>query len=84
MFHLLAYGWQWGVPALLISFSGLSRVNDNRHRIHDVLAGATIGLTYGVAIAKIDRERKEKSEHNFTVVPIFDQQTKGLALIGSF
>lgn len=79
------HGWQWGVPALLISsFSGLSRVNDNRHRIHDVLAGATIGLAYGVAIAKIDRERKEKSEHHFTVVPIFDQQTKGLALIGSF
>lgn len=39
------YGWEYGVPAyLLASFVGYSRVECNAHYIHDVLAGAAIGV----------------------------------------
>lgn len=45
------HGWYYGVPAMaLATFVGYSRINDNQHRVHDVVAGATIGLTcaYGI------------------------------------
>lgn len=43
------HGWQWGVPAYAMAlFVGFSRMNDNKHYIHDVTSGATIGLGYGL------------------------------------
>ena len=48
------HGWVYGTPAMLLAaFVGYSRINDNQHRTHDVIAGATIGLTsaYGIYLA---------------------------------
>lgn len=81
------HGWKWGVPALaLASFVGVSRINDNRHYLHDVLAGTTIGLMYGIGISKIDKMRRAegKEEAGVTIVPLFDSTTRGLALIKEF
>lgn len=81
------HGWQWGVPALgLASFVGVSRINDNRHYLHDVLSGMTIGLMYGFGIAKIDQQKRLSGEKSagFTIVPLFDSQTKGIALFKEF
>lgn len=81
------HGWAWGAPALALStFVGISRINDNRHFLHDVLAGATIGLSYGIGIAKVDKSKKEngEKESGLTIVPIFDWNTKGLALVSEF
>ncbi|AUN99049.1 PAP2 family protein [Bacteriovorax stolpii] len=81
------HGWAWGTPALALStFVGISRINDNRHFLHDVLAGATIGLSYGLGIAKLDKPKKDngEKERGLTIVPIFDWNTKGLALVGEF
>jgi len=39
------YGWGWGAPAYAAaSFVGWSRVETNDHWLHDVLAGAAIGV----------------------------------------
>lgn len=39
------YGWEYGVPAYAAaSFVGYSRVESKRHYVHDVLAGAAIGM----------------------------------------
>lgn len=81
------HGWGWGIPALTVSsFVAASRINDNRHYLHDVLAGATIGLAYGIGISKVDKAKREKGEKEagLTIVPIFDSNTKGLALIKEF
>ncbi|MBY0414676.1 MAG: phosphatase PAP2 family protein [Bdellovibrionales bacterium] len=81
------HGWQWGVPALaLASFVGASRINDNRHYLHDVLAGTTIGLMYGIGISKIDKmNRSERtSAPTLTIIPLFDSTTRGLALLKEF
>lgn len=49
------HGWYWGVPAYaLAAFVGLSRINDNKHYLQDVMAGATIGTAYGIGIAQLD------------------------------
>jgi hypothetical protein len=39
------YGWQWGAPAYLAAgFVAWSRVKADKHYIHDVAAGAAIGI----------------------------------------
>lgn len=43
--------WYWGVASYaLATFVGVSRINDHRHRMDDVLAGATIGISYGLGV----------------------------------
>lgn len=45
------HGWWWGAPAMaLATFVAYSRINDNQHRVHDLVAGATIGLSYAYGI----------------------------------
>ena len=81
------HGLQWGIPAFMVSaFVGASRINDNRHYLHDVLAGATIGLAYGVGISKLSQIKHESNKQTgqMFVVPILDEKTKGLALIKEF
>lgn len=81
------HGWKWGIPSLAIaSFVGASRLNDNRHYLHDVLAGVTIGLAYGIGISKIDKMQREKGvkDAGVTIVPLFNSDIKGLALIKEF
>ena len=78
-----------GVPALsLATLVGASRINDNRHYLHDVLAGATIGLVYGIGISKLDQYKRtseiEEKSASLTIAPIFDGNTKGIALIKDF
>ncbi len=42
------HGWYWGGAAYSIaSFISISRINDDFHYLHDVIAGATIGAAYG-------------------------------------
>jgi membrane-associated phospholipid phosphatase len=39
------YGWNYGLPAYVAaSFVGFSRVQADQHYVHDVLAGAAIGI----------------------------------------
>jgi membrane-associated phospholipid phosphatase len=39
------YGWEYGLPAYAVaSFIGYSRVESKSHYVHDVLAGAAIGM----------------------------------------
>lgn len=81
------HGWKWGVPSLaLASFVGISRINDNRHYIHDVLAGMTIGMMYGVGVSIVDKEKRARNEKDVgvTVIPLFDSTTKGFALVKEF
>lgn len=43
------YGWQWGVPAYLVSgYVAWGRLYSKRHDIWDVLAGAAIGVGSGL------------------------------------
>lgn len=70
------HGWQWGIPAMGVALlTGASRINDNKHRTHDVLAGATIGLAFGFGIQSLQKDANNK----ISFAPIIDSQTKGLA-----
>lgn len=79
--------WYIGTPAyLLASFVGFSRVNDNKHYVHDVLAGATIGTAfgYGVYYANKDRYDLGNRSSDFQLAPLFGPKTAGLTLTFSY
>lgn len=43
--------WYWGAAAYsLATLTALSRLNDDRHYLRDVFAGATIAISYGLGI----------------------------------
>jgi hypothetical protein len=45
------HGWVLGAPAFaMAAFVGFSRMNDNAHYLHDVVFGATIGLSYALGL----------------------------------
>lgn len=64
------HGWRWGVPAYaLAAFAGWSRINDNKHYLHDVLAGATVGISTGLGIYYA-RERRANGGAEYRILPL--------------
>lgn len=70
--------WYFGVPAYLAaSFVAFSRINDNRHRFHDIAAGATLGVVYGLGLyyRSLDTQgiqsaaERSHSSNNFYLLP---------------
>lgn len=56
----------YGIAAYaLASFVGFSRMNDNMHWVHDVVAGATIGASYGIGLYYQAKQKRDwKIRHN--------------------
>lgn len=53
--------WYWGAGAYsLAAFVGASRMNDNAHYLHDVLAGATIGAAFGIGLSELYGTEKNR------------------------
>ncbi len=68
----LEHEWYYAVPAYaMAAFVGVSRINDNRHRLHDVIGGATVGLSYAYGIW-YNRHPHPKSSANLFILPIDD------------
>lgn len=64
--------WYAGVSAyMLASYVGYCRIQDNYHYLHDVMAGATIGISYGIAMSLKSKEEVEKKSA-FIVTPTED------------
>lgn len=48
------HAWYWGVTGYaLATYVAVSRINDNEHYLHDVMAGAIIGTTFGIGLSHI-------------------------------
>jgi membrane-associated phospholipid phosphatase len=66
------YGWTFGVPAyILASYVGWSRVDSKAHYVHDVLAGAAIGVVSTYLFTTPFTE-------NITVMPLVGEDSVGL------
>lgn len=85
--------WYWGVSAYaLAGFVGFSRMNDRCHFLHDVLAGAAIGTSYGLGISLRQKEREAEydkanpSLSSITIAPVPspDLLGGGIAATASF
>lgn len=56
--------WAGASAYALATLVAISRMNDNRHYLHDVVGGATIGLSYGLSIAKRAKAKISGSSHS--------------------
>lgn len=66
------YGWEIGLPSYaLASFVGYSRVEADKHHVHDVLAGALIGWGFNQLIT---------TRSDITVHPVLGTDYFGLGL----
>ncbi len=79
------HAWYWGVASYsLASFVAFSRINDNRHELHDVVAGATIGISYGLSVANRMRTTMSATSFNYLVSPTDDLDGLLMAINKSF
>jgi membrane-associated phospholipid phosphatase len=73
------HGWAWGTPAYaLATLTGFSRMNDGKHFLHDVVAGATLGIVYGTGISILREQNHDAS--SFSLTPVFTREEKSFTL----
>ncbi|NTV12323.1 MAG: phosphatase PAP2 family protein [Desulfobulbaceae bacterium] len=71
------YGWKWGLPGYLASaYVAYVRVDDEKHRWRDAIAGAAVG--YGIAWLTVT------SENATTLAPLIGPDFLGLRWQRSF
>lgn len=80
----------YGISALTLStLTGLSRINDNKHYLHDVVAGATIGTVFGLGVSEIHRLKSSRNKaidnsqtkiSSLTVIPAIAEDFMGLLI----
>jgi membrane-associated phospholipid phosphatase len=74
------YGWKVGVPAYaLASCIGLTRVEQNRHYLSDVIAGATLGIIVGRTVTRLDGQQPAK-KRTLALAPATDPHGQGVGL----
>lgn len=77
------HGWLWAVPAYaMATVTGIARINDNMHYLHDVTAGATIGIAYGLGLHYIRGQSEERK--GLTFAPFWEPDGKGVLVRGDF
>lgn len=75
----MEHEWYWGLGAYgIASLVGFSRINDNAHYLHDVVMGATIGISYGVALYYSEHKSKGNT------YPIFMDDGMGIGTTITF
>ena len=62
--------WYYAIPAYTIATAvAFQRLTNNNHYLHDVIAGATIGIAYGLGVSKAVKNKNSFMD-NMTILPI--------------
>jgi hypothetical protein len=82
------HGIAWGAPAFaLAALTAASRMNDNRHYLHDVVGGAVVGTVWALGVHAVQtRDANEKGERAQTsssvqFFPLFADDVLGLGAL---
>ncbi|HET7293494.1 MAG TPA: phosphatase PAP2 family protein [Vicinamibacteria bacterium] len=81
------YGWKLGVPAYAIAgVVGASRIQQDKHYVSDVVAGATLGYIVGRTVVRVNSRPLERgaSAASLQVSPILGRRTLGVQLVSTF
>jgi membrane-associated phospholipid phosphatase len=77
----IEHEWYWGLTAMsMAGLTAYSRMNDGRHFLHDVVAGMTIGVSYGLGVYFAEKGQGRM----YSFVPILDKETTGIRLVTNF
>jgi len=77
------YGWKVGVPSyLLAGLMGASRVDQDKHWLSDVVAGAALGYIVGRTVVRVNGRSLEPGSGQVTlsVSPIVARHARGLQM----
>jgi membrane-associated phospholipid phosphatase len=73
------YGWKVGVPAYaLAGLMGASRVNQDKHWVSDVFAGATLGYVAGRTVVRVNGRAPARAAATWNVSPVLARHVRGL------
>jgi membrane-associated phospholipid phosphatase len=81
------YGWKLGVPAyLLAGLVGASRIQQDKHYLSDVVAGATLGYIVGRTVVRVNSRPIEEGPRSASlqVSPIVGRGTRGVMVTVSY
>ena len=80
------YGWKLGVPAYLVAgLVGASRIQQDKHYLSDVVAGATLGYIVGRTVVRVNnRPLGDAPRATLDVVPILGRRTRGVRVALQF
>jgi len=74
------FGKRWGIPAFIVAtYVGLSRLQENKHYLSDVVAGGLLGSYVGLTIARRDHHNGQ-----LIIYPVMNQNSRGIALSMKF
>ena len=74
------YGWKVGVPAYLVAgLVGASRIQQDKHYLSDVVAGATLGYIVGRTVVRVNgRPFEETVGVSIQISPILGRDVRGV------
>ena len=81
------YGWKGAVPAYAVaSVIGLSRVQENKHWLSDVVGGAALGYLSGRAVVRVNGApaAADGGGPRIGVAPLLGPRLAGVRVTGSF
>jgi len=81
------YGWKIGVPAyLLAGVVGASRIQQDKHYLSDVVAGATLGYIVGRTVVRVNNRPLEEvpGRASLQFSPIVGRGTRGVMVAFSY
>jgi membrane-associated phospholipid phosphatase len=82
------YGWKVGIPAYLAAgLVGASRIQQDKHYLSDVVAGATLGYIVGRTVVRVNSRPLEPGQGRraqVDVTPIVVRHRRGLQLSVAF
>ena len=80
------YGWKIGVPAYaLAGLMGVSRINEDKHWLSDVVAGAGLGWIVGRTVVRVNsRPLGRAAGATWSVSPIVARHARGVQMSVTF
>lgn len=79
------YGWKVGVPSYLVAgVVGASRIQQNKHYLSDVVAGATLGYIVGRTVVRVNDRPLREGGLAVTVAPVLGPSARGLQVAVRF
>jgi membrane-associated phospholipid phosphatase len=83
----LHYGWKVGIPSYVVAgLMGASRINQDKHWLSDVAAGAAVGTVVGLTVVRVNSRSlaPKGGQVSLSVTPILAHHTRGLQLSAVF
>jgi membrane-associated phospholipid phosphatase len=75
------YGWKVGLPSyVLAGFMGLSRIEQDKHWLSDVVAGAGLGYIAGRTVVRVNSRSLERRAAIWNITPIVARHARGVRL----